>query len=52
MTNNTDKQLINWWIHPDGWIYVGDEIEGARAAKQSEIDEHLATIVAPELMDE
>lgn len=31
-----------FWIHPDGWIYTGDRIEGARAATEEEISEHLA----------
>ncbi|WP_404273581.1 hypothetical protein [Yersinia similis] len=35
-----------YWVHKDGWIYVGDKIEGARAAKKGEIDTHLETLEA------
>ncbi|MFQ6256128.1 hypothetical protein ACLMPK_01265 [Yersinia enterocolitica] len=34
-----------FWVHPDGWVYVGDEMKGARAATQAEIDEHLDTVI-------
>ncbi|WET16730.1 hypothetical protein P2W49_09910 [Yersinia intermedia] len=34
-----------YWIHPDGWIYVGDQIEGAREATQTEVDDHLAKTI-------
>ena len=33
---------IIFWIHPDGWIYTGDQIDGARLATEEEISEHLA----------
>lgn len=35
---------IEFWIHPEGWIYVGDQIEGARAATNEEIRDHLSAI--------
>ncbi|EON3359397.1 hypothetical protein ACNHFS_004436 [Yersinia enterocolitica] len=33
-----------FWMHPEGWIYVGDQIEGARAATETEIDAHMAKL--------
>ncbi|HDM8089859.1 TPA: hypothetical protein PXN44_000641 [Yersinia enterocolitica] len=39
------KIETKYWIHPDGWIYVGDEIDGAREATKEEIDEHLAKTI-------
>lgn len=33
---------IKFWIHPDGWIYTGDQVDGAREATEKEISEHLA----------
>jgi hypothetical protein len=33
-----------FWIHPDGWIYTGDQIEGAREATETEIAQHLAKL--------
>lgn len=33
-----------FWFHPEGWIYIGDEIEGARAATDDEIAAHLNAI--------
>ncbi|HFR4112428.1 TPA: hypothetical protein ACHVKA_000359 [Yersinia enterocolitica] len=45
MDNETDKQTeIKFWVHPEGWIYVGDQIEGARAATETEIDAHMAKL--------
>ncbi|EKN3946594.1 hypothetical protein RSJ44_003696 [Yersinia enterocolitica] len=42
MTNKIDQQAeTKFWMHPEGWIYVGDKIEGARAATQEEIDTHM-----------
>ncbi|WET14593.1 hypothetical protein P2W49_19425 [Yersinia intermedia] len=41
-----------FWIHPDGWIYVGDEMEGAREANKEEIDEHISKINQPDATDE
>lgn len=37
---NTHK--TEYWIHADGWIYQGDQIEGARAATEEELALHLA----------
>lgn len=42
MTNEIAQQAeTKFWIHPEGWIYVGDQIEGARAATETEIDAHI-----------
>ena len=42
MTNEIAQQAeTKFWIHPEGWIYVGDQIEDARAAAQEEIDSHI-----------
>ncbi|CRY06367.1 Uncharacterised protein [Yersinia enterocolitica] len=41
-----------FWIHPDGWIYVGDEMEGAREATKEEIDDHISKINQPDVTDE
>lgn len=30
-----------FWVHSEGWIYIGDKIEGARAATEEEIAAHL-----------
>ncbi|CNL41974.1 hypothetical protein [Yersinia aleksiciae] len=38
-----------YWVHPDDWIYVGDVIEGAREATQSEIEEHIAETASPDV---
>ncbi|HDZ9831346.1 TPA: hypothetical protein ACYTJQ_000495 [Yersinia enterocolitica] len=53
MTNIGDEELTvtapvetKFWVHQDGWIYVGDQIEGARAATEAEIDEHLAKTIS------
>ncbi|CNF18084.1 hypothetical protein [Yersinia intermedia] len=27
-----------FWVHPDGWVYVGDYIEGAREATKEDIN--------------
>lgn len=34
---NNDITPVEYWIHPDGFIYVGDQIIGARAATDEEI---------------
>lgn len=39
---NQDMQPVEYWIHPDGFIYTGDKIEGARAATDDEIAAHVA----------
>ncbi|EKN3982781.1 hypothetical protein RSJ44_001933 [Yersinia enterocolitica] len=45
MTNEIAQQAeTKFWIHPEGWIYVGDQIEGARAATETEIDAHMAKL--------
>lgn len=41
-----------YWIHPDGWIYVGDQIEGAREATKDEIGVHISKINQPDVTDE
>ncbi|EPP1017526.1 hypothetical protein ACULX4_004114 [Yersinia enterocolitica] len=42
MTNKIAQQVeTKFWVHPEGWIYVGDKIEGARVATQEEIDTHM-----------
>ncbi|HFR4113123.1 TPA: hypothetical protein ACHVKA_001079 [Yersinia enterocolitica] len=42
MDNEIAQQVeTKFWVHPEGWIYVGDQIEGARAATQEEIDTHM-----------
>ncbi|MGK4422907.1 hypothetical protein ACSMDK_11645 [Yersinia enterocolitica] len=41
-----------YWIHPDGWVYVGDEMDGARVATQAEIDEHLAKNISTDMEQE
>ncbi|WP_186370148.1 hypothetical protein [Yersinia bercovieri] len=41
-----------YWIHADGWIYVGDEMEGAREATKEEIDEHLSENIQPDISDD
>ncbi|MFJ5441768.1 hypothetical protein [Pectobacterium sp. CHL-2024] len=35
---------LKYWFHVDGFIYVGDKIEGARAATTAEIDEHVSKL--------
>ncbi|GAB7215773.1 hypothetical protein [Dickeya oryzae] len=35
------QPVQHFWVHPDGWIYIGDKIEGARAATDEEIATHL-----------
>lgn len=45
---NNDTQTVKYWIHPDGFIYIGDQVEGARAATESEIAAHLAEIMQQE----
>lgn len=45
MANKIAQQAeTKFWIHPDGWIYVGDQIEGARVASQKEIDAHFVKL--------
>lgn len=39
---NNDITPVEYWIHPDGFIYIGDQIVGARAAT----DEEIATLIA------
>lgn len=39
---NNDIPSVEYWIHPDGFIYIGDQIVGARAAT----DEEIATLIA------
>ncbi|EON3357412.1 hypothetical protein AB9H26_06685 [Yersinia enterocolitica] len=34
-----------FWIHQEGWIYVGDKIKGARAATEAEVDTHFAKLI-------
>ncbi|ELY2861673.1 hypothetical protein SMC83_004199 [Cronobacter sakazakii] len=29
-----------YWIHPDGFIYIGDQVESAREATEEEIKSH------------
>ncbi|ENO8554341.1 hypothetical protein ACTJ5H_002655 [Yersinia enterocolitica] len=48
MTNIGDEELTvtapvetKFWVHQEGWIYVGDKIKGARVATQEEIDAHM-----------
>ncbi|BCQ40886.1 hypothetical protein ERHA54_34890 [Erwinia rhapontici] len=45
---NNDTQTLDYWIHPYGFIYIGDQIEGARAATDGEIAAHLAEIMQQE----
>lgn len=33
--------ICMWWIHIDGYIYVGDYTPGARPATEEEIENHL-----------
>lgn len=40
--DNTAIKPIKYWIHPDGFIYTGDLVAGARAATDEEIAAHLA----------
>lgn len=40
-----EQAETKFWVHPDGWIYVGDQIEGAKAATQKEIEEHLVKVM-------
>lgn len=37
---------IKFFIHPDGFIYTGDKIEGARDATDEEVATHLAAIAS------
>lgn len=39
--NNNDIPPVEYWIHPDGFIYIGDQIMGSRAAT----DEEIATLI-------
>lgn len=45
---NNDIEQVKYWIHPDGFIYTGDQIEGARAATDDEVAAHLAVTTALE----
>ncbi|MBB1528441.1 hypothetical protein [Pectobacterium carotovorum] len=31
---------IQFWVHKDSWIYIGNETDGARPATEDEIDTH------------
>ncbi|MDE8741738.1 hypothetical protein PZA22_12785 [Pectobacterium polaris] len=31
---------VQFWIHKDNWIYIGNETEGARPATEDEINAH------------
>ena len=44
-----EVEELKFWIHPEGWIYTGDQIEGARAATEEEIAAHLNTISEQEV---
>ncbi|HFI1945483.1 TPA: hypothetical protein ACPZRO_002438 [Yersinia enterocolitica] len=45
MTNKIAQQAeTKFWVHPDDWIYVGDKIDEAREATQSEINAHLLKV--------
>lgn len=35
-----EVEELKFWIHPEGWVYTGDQIEGARAATDEEIQNH------------
>lgn len=39
-----EVEELKFWIHPEGWIYTGDKLEGARAATEEEITAHLNAI--------
>ena len=36
-----EVEELKFWIHPEGWLYTGDQIEGARAATNEEVTNHL-----------
>ncbi|WP_265179006.1 hypothetical protein [Kluyvera intermedia] len=36
--------IYSYWIDSDGFIYIGDQIKGARAATDDEIAAHLAEV--------
>lgn len=40
MADNETK----YWIHSEGWLYQGDQLEGARAATKGEISEHMKSV--------
>ncbi|WP_158584709.1 hypothetical protein [Pectobacterium carotovorum] len=39
---------IQYWKHKDGWIYIGNETEGARPATDEEITLHQSTVNLPD----
>lgn len=39
---------MQFWIHPDGYLYSGDNVEGAREATLEEIGAHLNPVPSPE----
>ncbi|MDT3544882.1 hypothetical protein [Cronobacter sakazakii] len=42
------ETIYNYWIDSDGFIYIGDQTKGARAATDDEIAAHLAATTALE----
>ncbi|MBT9186281.1 hypothetical protein ILP31_19535 [Pectobacterium punjabense] len=41
---------IQYWKHKDGWIYIGNEMEGARPATDEEIKTHQRTVHLPDVV--
>ncbi|MDT3545623.1 hypothetical protein [Cronobacter sakazakii] len=41
---------IKFWVHPDGFVYIGDQIEGARAATDEEVAAILSANASAEAM--
>lgn len=45
---NYEIKPAKYWIHPDRFIYIGDQIAGARAATDVEVAAHIAETTIPE----